>query len=561
MTPQLTLQPTINDLAATPPGLSQAVVPFLGGPFTLVVNGQNLQGGVVSVDAVGVGTGFVAAFPTELSADITTDILSSPGARGVSVTKPGSLISNIVNLNVVRHGDVNSNGSVTIADALVTALTVGGIVKPPLPMSIGDVNLNASANIGDALEIALLAGRMKADWDVPQVSSVSPAPAMRGNTLTITGTGFAATPSDNLVFFTVPNNGAVRVIPTAGTVTTLTVMVPNDALSGPMQVYRRDVPLGGREFPLIVAGTTISLALTRVNPYFQVQVGATVTLEGMGFDATPGNNTVLFKSATGTIAAVVTAASTTSLTVTVPPGAVCGPVTVVTPSLQTSNQRMVTISGTSCGVQLADIWGAGSSGDTLVLEGAGFDVVNPGNNGVRFASSAGGTVTAPVLAAGGTQLHVRVPDTAIEGNVTVTVGSTTSNAVLYRTPPRMTPSSVAVVISGPEALGSYQVTIGFNKNIVTVNPANVKGGTGAGFTGNPTTVNVDNNMGVVTINHFQVGNSPTGLFTVANITFTPVAVGTTNLSLFGISLTDTSGGNLPNRLSLSSPTVTVLRVP
>lgn len=55
--------------------------------------------------------------------------------------------------------------------------------------------------------------------------------------------------------------------------------------------------------------------------------GTSVTLDGNNFDATPVNNTVTFN---GT-AATVTAATTTSLTVMVPVGAVTGPITVTTP--------------------------------------------------------------------------------------------------------------------------------------------------------------------------------------------------------------------------------------
>lgn len=54
--------------------------------------------------------------------------------------------------------------------------------------------------------------------------------------------------------------------------------------------------------------------------------GTSVTLDGNNFDATPVNNTVTFN---GT-AATVTAATTTSLTVMVPVGAVTGPITVTT---------------------------------------------------------------------------------------------------------------------------------------------------------------------------------------------------------------------------------------
>ena len=220
------------------------------------------------------------------------------------------------------------------------------------------------------------------------------------------------------------------------------------------------------------------------------------------------------------------------------------------------------VSGTSCGVQLADILGNPSPGETLVLEGAGFDVVTPANNIVKFTAAGGGTVNATVIQAGGTQLQLHVPETAAAGNVTVTVAGTTSNPLMFVPPLPIAPSSVDVVVTSADAIGSYQITIGFDKNIVTVNAANVKGGTGTGFTDVPTTINVDNDAGTVTINQFQTGSTPTGTFTVANLVFTRVAVGTSHLTLSGVTLTDTNGDELPaGRVVLSSDSITVLRVP
>jgi gliding motility-associated-like protein len=54
-------------------------------------------------------------------------------------------------------------------------------------------------------------------------------------------------------------------------------------------------------------------------------VGATLTITGTNFNATPANNTVFF----GPVKATVTAATITSLTVTVPTGAAFGPINVV----------------------------------------------------------------------------------------------------------------------------------------------------------------------------------------------------------------------------------------
>ena len=74
---------------------------------------------------------------------------------------------------------------------------------------------------------------------------------------------------------------------------------------------------------------------------------------------------------------------------------------------------------------LADDHGIEVEDDTLVLKR------EIAANGRGRAWVNGATVTATVLQAGGTQLHVRIPDTAAAGNVTVTVSGVTSNAFIY----------------------------------------------------------------------------------------------------------------------------------
>jgi len=414
------------------------------------------------------------------------------------------------------------------------------------------LNLNGTVNIGDCLLLALFSGRINANLVTPVVTSVSPSPVSTGGTLTIGGTGFAGNPADFRVLFTT-SGGVVRVIPTSATATSLTLTVPNSAVSGPIQVYRVDAPMGGNEYPLFVTGTTTPLALTGVSPFFGVSRGSTVTLTGMGFSLTPSANTVLFRRAVGTTGATVVSASAISLSVTVPSDAVCGEVTVQVGNT-VSDGRIVTISGTSCVVKLVDILGNASPGETISLEGAGFDVVSPQNNVVKF-----GTLSATVLQSGGTQLQVRVPDNAVAGPLTVTVGATTSAPLQYNPSSNMVPASIDVVVNSANPVGSYQVTISYDKNIVQLSSANVRGGTGAGFANPPGTINIDNAAGTVTFNAFQVGNAPTGTFTVANLVFIPVAPGTSSLTLSGVTVTDTSGNDLPvNRLTLSSNSITIL---
>ncbi len=426
------LSMVISALDANPSGLSQASAPLYGGPFTLTINGVGFQSGAVaSLGSTNLTTSFVNS--TQLTTQVTTAALAGVGPQNVKVTNPSGPASNVVPLNVIERGDLNGNRSVNIGDALVCALTVGGLTRPALASSVGDVNLNGSTSIGDCLVVALFAGRANANFSIPDVTSVSPLPMVRSNTVTINGSGFSSNASDNQVLFTRTGGVVSRVTPTTAATTSLTVSVPSDAIGGPLQVYRVNAPIGGTVYPATVSGTATPLLLTSVAPYFQVATGASVTLAGLGFDSTPANNVVTFKTSSGgTTTGSVTAATATSLTVTVPSDAACGGVTV-TASAQTSNARMIVVSGTTCPLILTDIFGSGGPGDTLVIEGAGFDVVRPSNNTVTFAT-ASGTVSATVVAAGGTQLHVRIPDTAIQGNLTVTRGTTTSNALTYRGP-------------------------------------------------------------------------------------------------------------------------------
>jgi hypothetical protein len=130
------------------------------------------------------------------------------------------------------------------------------------------------------------------------------------------------------------------------------------------------------------------------------------------------------------------------------------------------------------------------------------------------------------------------------------------------------PSPPEFIVSGPVRLyissmipvGAYQVTIGYNKSVVTLDPANVTGGTVPGFDGKPILVNADNTAGNVVVGHFQIQSAPTGTFSVAVFNFTGVGAGTSNLVLTVNALTDTASLELPlppASVFLSPSTVTV----
>ena len=404
-------------VAPTVSAISPSVAPVLGGSFTLTVTGQDFDPAAqVLLDGVPIGTTFVDA--TELTAAVGS--LDVAQQSVLQVSNPGALLSNSFTLKIVERGDTNGNGSVNIGDALVTAISVAGL-SDPLPDSVGDINLNATTNIGDALVLALFAGQLTPNLPAPTLTAVSPSPVAPGGTVTITGTGLSGAATNHRVVFPIAGGGTTRVTPTAvsapgaGGERTITVSVPGEAVSGLLQVICLEVAMGSDEFPIEIVGTATPVVLSSVSPFYQVSVGSAVTLSGLGFDPIPANNTVLFTSSTGTVAGAVTSASRTTLTVTVPTAAECGSV-VVEVGGQVSNARIVTVLGTSCGVGLADILGGADPGELVVIEGSGFDPSVPGNNVVQFTGAA---APATVAQAGRTQLHVRVPATAVPGGVTL----------------------------------------------------------------------------------------------------------------------------------------------
>ncbi len=142
----------------------------------------------------------------------------------------------------------------------------------------------------------------------PTITSINPASAAPGASVTINGTNFSTTANANTVTF-----GSATATVTAATATSLTVTVPNVA-AGAVNVT---VSVGGSASNAIgftVSGSVSSApTITSVSPA-SATPGTSITITGTNFSTTANANTVTFGSATAT----VTASTATSLTVTVP---------------------------------------------------------------------------------------------------------------------------------------------------------------------------------------------------------------------------------------------------
>jgi hypothetical protein len=120
------------------------------------------------------------------------------------------------------------------AGTFVTQRTSSTAIAP-YSIAVGDFNLDGKADLvtgtstGNNMNVLLGTG-------IPQgarITSIAPVSGTIGTTVTINGTGFSATPTDNTVFF-----GAVRATVSASTTTSITVAVPAGAGSVvPVSVY------------------------------------------------------------------------------------------------------------------------------------------------------------------------------------------------------------------------------------------------------------------------------------------------------------------------------------
>jgi YD repeat-containing protein len=143
--------------------------------------------------------------------------------------------------------------------------------------------------------------------------------AAPGSTITIYGSGFSTTPSANQVYL---NGVAVTVV--AATANSLTVVVPAGASGGTFTISNAN-GTASTSSNFMVGGVSVAPAITSIAPQIAA-AGSSVTLSGSNFQPAAEDN-VYF---TGGAAAAVTAATASSLNVTVPSGYASGRISVQT---------------------------------------------------------------------------------------------------------------------------------------------------------------------------------------------------------------------------------------
>lgn len=145
-----------------------------------------------------------------------------------------------------------------------------------------------------------------------------------GTTVTIYGTGFSTTASQNTVKF----NGTTATV-TSATATQIVTKVPTGATTGPITVT---TPTGSATSSAVFTVTASSSSpgaptITNFTPTIGTP-GAAVTINGTNFDSAPANNKMKFNIAP----AIVSSSTATKIATSVPPGTGSGRISVVTPA-------------------------------------------------------------------------------------------------------------------------------------------------------------------------------------------------------------------------------------
>ena len=154
------------------------------------------------------------------------------------------------------------------------------------------------------------------------ISGFTPSRGPIGAAVTVAGSGFSPSPSENIVTF----NGAAAPV-SAASATELVAVVPPGATTGPVGVL---APAGSATsvsaFTVLPEGGGAP-TITGLTPSIGV-TGTPFTIAGTNFEATRANNrvTVNIKPTD------VTGATTTTLATSVPPGTMGGRITLATPS-------------------------------------------------------------------------------------------------------------------------------------------------------------------------------------------------------------------------------------
>jgi YD repeat-containing protein len=244
----------------------------------------------------------------------------SPGTYVMQASAPGYTSQSVSNVTITAGSGATTNFSLVGESVITYQYDEVGRLIGVVDSQNGSAVYNYDA-VGNITSIV-----RKSVGDVG-ITSFTPRSGPIGTTVTINGTGFSATPSQNAVTL----NGTTAVVSSASP-TQLITSVPSGSTTGPIVVTET----GGSatsSTSFTVTGSGNAPVLSGVSPAIAA-IGSSVTLSGTNFDTNPVNDTVTFNAVSlGT----TTTASTSNLAVTVPANATTGKLSLSTPAGKTAS--------------------------------------------------------------------------------------------------------------------------------------------------------------------------------------------------------------------------------
>ncbi len=153
----------------------------------------------------------------------------------------------------------SNTGIATVAGNIVTILRAGTVTITA--SQAGDATYSAAEDVTQTLVINVI--------PPPTITSFAPLSGPVGTSMTITGTNFSSTLTNNIVFF-----GATQATVTAATSTQLTVTVPAGATYSPISVLNKDKSLTAFSKASFTPTFTPAISTFNFSPKLEIVTGA-----------------------------------------------------------------------------------------------------------------------------------------------------------------------------------------------------------------------------------------------------------------------------------------------
>ncbi|KAK3582317.1 hypothetical protein CHS0354_023858 [Potamilus streckersoni] len=364
------------------------------------------------------------------------------GAVGTTVTITGTNFSTTASNNAVKFNNVVATVTNSTATTITTTVPTGATTGK-ISVTVGGQTATSATDF--TVDIPVTA---------PTIASFTPTSGGRGSTVTITGTNFSTVLADNKVWI-----GGIPATVTAATATSITAVVQPFAITGAAKI---SVQIGtSTQVQSTTNFTVVDHTITGFTPD-NGAIGSSIVINGTNFDPNlanyAGQNSVRFRSGTGTVVATVTGATSTELTVTVPTGAITGKVSVSIGITTVTSATDFTVDIPVLTPTIASFNPtSGAVGTTVTITGTNFSTTAT-NNAVKFNNT-----VATVTNSTATTITTTVPTGATTGKISVTVGGQTATSA--------TDFTVDIPVSAP-TIASFNPTSGGRGSTVTITGTN-----------------------------------------------------------------------------------------